>query len=221
MRWAHLFCKLLMGRLAAAPCQLLAERETHGAEWFSAPFPPVLPDGGRGQPHASSPPEPLGCCITGRTEEGKPRSRLCAEAGLCSAAAKKALTGVVPTLAASLETDHPGLSPGPMSLELQTPPPCLTLPVGCSCQLCSAGYKPAPISTGHFVSSPSCSFYSICVSVYRSFKKLFSLTLMGNERYSSIREGGKQGKTNSILSYCFCICLAADQISSSDACCST
>lgn len=39
--------------------------------------------------------------------------------------------------------------------------------------------------------------------------------------YSSIRKGGKQGKTNSILSYCFCIYLAAVQISSSEACCSS
>lgn len=154
----------------------------------------MLPDGGRGQPHASFPPEPFGCCITGGTEEEKPRSHLRAEAGLCSAAAKKALQGSVPALAAMLETDHPGLSPGLMSLELQTPQRCLTLPGGCSCQLCSAECKLALIRTDRFSSSPSCLFYSIYVSVYKGFKKLFSLTLVENERCSSIREGGSRGK---------------------------
>lgn len=168
--------------------------------------------------------QPFGCCITGGTKEGKRWSHPCAEAGLCSAAAKEVPKGSVPMLAAMLETKI-NVQGWVLGWRLQSCKQPFSIWPGLwdvPCELCSTECKFTLVGTSHFFSSPSCLFYFICISTYRSFQKACPVDL--NRKWKvqfNKRWGGKQGKTNSILSYCFCIYLTAVQISSSDACRST
>lgn len=175
-----------------------------------------------GQPHTSFSLEPFWCCIMGGMEEGKHWSHLRAAASLlckCQRAAKKQRADAC--CHARNQAQHPRWDLSWCLWSCKHPPQYLTclwdVPVGSvvqSINLESLG----PVISFHV---PPARFILFTFQHIGVSEKPAQLTLIENEKWSSIREGGKAVKTNSILSYCFCIYLTAVQISSPDSCCSS